>query len=129
MRPVFLQDASHFQEFGWVRIDSTDRIAMFSEQLIDRQDELMKNRIYARLTVTNIKGNRIDLTTTRVRRYTLFLNDVLVDFSRPITVVTNGVVSFQGLIIPHLETLLREARRRQDYTVLFAAKLTVDVPE
>jgi hypothetical protein len=124
-----VRDASHLVDFGWVRIDSTDRIAMFSEALVDRQDDLMKNRIYARLTVTNIEGNRIDVTTTRVRRYTLFLNDVLVDFSRPITVVTNGAVSFQGAVIPQLETLLREARRRQDPSVLFSAKLTLDVPE
>ncbi|MDT7043792.1 alpha/beta hydrolase-fold protein [Candidatus Nitronereus thalassa] len=129
MKVTVVRDASHLSEFGWVRIDGTDRIAMFSEQLIDRQDELMKNRIYARLTVMNIKENRIDLTTARVRRYTLFLNDVLIDFSHPITVVTNGIVSFHGRIIPQLETLLREARRRQDPSVLFSAKLTLDVPQ
>ena len=124
-----VRDASHLTEFGWVRIDSTDRIAMFSEQLVDRHDELMKNRIYARLDVRNIEGNRIDVTTTRVRRYTLFLNDALVDFSHPITVVTNGAISFEGTITPQLETLLREVRRRHDLSMVFPAKLTVAVHE
>jgi len=124
-----VRDASHLTEFGWVRIDSTDRIAMFSEQLVDRHDELMKNRIYARLDVKNIEGNRIDVTTTRVRRYTLFLNDALVDFSRPITVVTNGAISFEGMITPQLETLLREVHRRHDPSMVFPAKLTVAVNE
>lgn len=124
-----VRDASHLTEFGWVRIDSTDRIAMFSEQLVDRQDDLMKNRVYARLDATYIDDNYIDVTTTHVRRYTLFLNDVLVDFSRPLTVVTNGSVSFEGIIFPQLETLLREARRRHDPSLLFPAKLTLDTPE
>lgn len=124
-----VRDASHLTEFGWIRIDTTDQIAMFSDQLIDRHDDLMKNRIYARLDVTNYDGNRIEVRTTRVRRYTLFLNDALIDFSRPLTVVTNGVTSFEGLVIPELETLLHEVRRRQDPSLLFPAKLSVDVPE
>ncbi len=124
-----VRDASHLMDFGWVRIDSTDRIAMFSEQLIDRQDDLMKDRVYARLDVQSLERNRIDVTASRVRRYTLFLNDALVDFSRPLTVVTNGATSFEGMIAPRLETLLREVRRRHDPSMVFPAKLTVDVRE
>ncbi len=124
-----VRDASHLSAFGWVRIDSTDRIAMFTEQLVDYQDDLMKARVYARLDVTHRGDNRIEVTTTHVRRYTLFLNDALVDFSRPITVVTNGVVSFEGKIVPQVELLLREARRRHDISQLFPAKLTLDIPE
>ena len=122
-----VRDASHLTDFGWVRIDSTDRIAMFSDQLIDRQDELMTNRIYARLDVRTVEQNRIDVTTTRVRRYTLFLNEAFVDFSRPITVITNGSISFTGTVVPQRATLLREVRRRQDPSMLFPARLTVDV--
>ncbi len=124
-----VRDASHLTEFGWVRIDSTDRIAKFSEQLVDRQDDLMKARVYAQLDVTQIGDNRIEMTTTHVRRFTLFLNDTLVDFSRPITVVTNGVVSFEEKIVPQVEILLREARRRHDPSLLFPAKLTLDISE
>jgi len=124
-----VRDASHLSAFGWVRIDSTDRIAMFTEQLVDYQDDLMKARVYARLDVTHRDDNRIEVTTTHVRRYTLFLNDALVDFSRPITVVTNGVVSFENKIVPQVEMLLREVRRRHDTSQLFPAKLTLDIPE
>ena len=124
-----VRDASHLSEFGWIRIDSTDRIAMFSEQLIDRQDDLMKNRVYAELEVTQIAKNRIEMTTTHVRRLTLFLNDTLVDFSRPITVVINGAVNFERKIMPQVEILLREARPRHDPSLLFPAKLTLDIPE
>ena len=128
IRQTVVRDASHLSEFGWIRIDATDQIAMFSEQLMDKFDDLIKNRVYARLDVKIHGKNQIDITTDRVRRYTLFLNENLVDFSRPIVVTTNGERSFEGRVTPGAETLLREARRRQDFEMLFPVQLTLDVP-
>jgi len=122
-----VRDASHLTDFGWVRIDATDRIAMFSEQLIDEHGELIKNHVYAKLAVDVRGENHIEVTTDRVRRYTLFLNGALIDYSRPVTVVTNGGTSFHGPVTPQVETLLRNARRRQDVDTLFPAQLTIDV--
>ncbi len=123
-----VRDASHLTEFGWVRIDVTDRIAMFSEQLVDRHDELMRDRIYAKVAVDVRDRNTIEVQTNRVRRYTLLLNDELVDFSMPVTVSTNGRTSFEGYVTPRVETLLRDVRRRQDVDRLFPALVTIDVP-
>lgn len=127
-RVTVVRDASHLTDFGWVRIDATDRIAMFSEQLIDQHGDLIKNHVYAKLAVEVRGENHIEVKTERVRRYTLFLNDALIDFSRPVTVVTNGGTSFQGLVTPRVETLLRNARRRRDVDTLFPAQVTLDVP-
>ena len=126
-RLTVVRDASHLTDFGWVRIDATDRIAMFSEQLIDQHGDLIKNHVYAKLAVDVRAENHIEVNTERVRRYTLFLNDALVDFSRPVTVVTDGRTSFQGPVSPRVETLLREARRRVDVDTLFPAQVTIDV--
>ena len=125
---TLVRDASHLSDFDWVRIDSTDRIAMFSDRLIDRQDDLIRNGVFAKLDVRNNGNNQIEVNSIHVRRYTLFFNDVLIDFSQPLTVVTNGVVSFEGIVTPNLETLLREARRRQDRSLEYTAKLTIDIP-
>ena len=122
-----VRDASHLTDFGWVRIDATDRIAMFSEQLIDQHGDLIKNHVYAKLAVDVRAENHLEVRTERVRRYTLFLNDALIDYSRPVTVVTDGRTSFQGTVTPQIETLLRDARRRQDVDRLFPAQLTIDV--
>ena len=122
-----VRDASHLTDFGWVRIDATDRIAMFSEQLIDQHGDLIRNHVYAKLAVDVRDENHIEVNTERVRRYTLFLNDALVDFSEPLTVVTDGRTSFQGTVAPQVETLLRNARRRRDVDTLFPAQLTIDV--
>ncbi len=122
-----VRDASHLTDFGWVRIDATDRIAMFSEQLIDQHGDLIKNHVYAKLAVDVRSENHIEVTTERVRRYTLFLNDALIDFFEPLTVVTDGRTSFQGTVTPQVETLLRHARRRRDVDTLFPAQVTIDV--
>jgi len=79
------------------------------------------------LSVEVRDGNHIEVSTERVRRYTLFLNDALIDFSEPVTVVTDGSTSFQGPVSPRVETLLRDVRRRQDVDRLFPAQLTIDV--
>jgi hypothetical protein len=62
-----------------------------------------------------------------VRRYTLFLNDRLVDYEKPVTIVTDGQVTYEGPVAPSVETLLREARHRQDRYLLYPVKLSLTV--
>jgi len=124
---TLVRDASHLSPSGWVRIDATDRIASFTENLVDNHDETILKRIYARIDAEVVDANRIEIRTQRVRRYSLYLNDELVDFSKPVTVTTNGKTSYEGAVTPNIETLLREARLRRDYTHLFPATLTIPV--
>ena len=124
-----VRDASHLLPFGWVRIDATDQIASFSEDLIDKRDESIRHRTYARLTAQVIGPNRIEVRTDRVRQYTLYLNEDLVDLSKPVVITTDGQPSFEGLITPSVETLLRQARLRHDPAQLFPAQVTVTVPQ
>ncbi|GJL62681.1 MAG: hypothetical protein NPIRA04_13350 [Nitrospirales bacterium] len=128
-RVSVVRDATHLQSFSWVRIDATDHIAAFSEQLIDQRDKLIAEKVYAKLDAEVIAPNRIAVKTKHVRRYTVFLNDELVDFSQPVTVVTNGKVSFEGHITPDLNTLLRQARFRNHTHRLYSAQQTIEVPD
>lgn len=126
-RLTVVRDASHFQSFSWIRIDSTDPIAAFSQDLVDKRDERIKRREYAKVEASIVETNRIEVTTDRVQRYSLFLNNQLIDFSKPLTVVTNGRLSFSGVVSPLVETLLRQARLRQDPLQLFPVHLTIAV--
>jgi pimeloyl-ACP methyl ester carboxylesterase len=123
-----VRDATHLTPLYWVRIDMTEQIAAFTENLIDSRDEFITGGIYAKLHAEMKAPNTIIVSTNRIRRYTLFLNQDLVDFSKPFVVETNGHISFEGMIEPGLETLLQEARHRSDAHILFPAKLTIDVP-
>ena len=124
-----VREASHFQSFGWLRLEATDPIAAFSDDLVDKRDERIRRREYAKLDAAVVAPNRIEVKAERVRRYSLFLNDQLIDLSKPLTVITNGQESFEGLVTPSLETLLRQARLRQDPRQLFSVQLTVRVQD
>jgi predicted esterase len=124
-----VRDASHLMPFNWVRIDATDRIASFSEDLVDKHDEDIRAKSYARLRAEVTAPNRIDVRTDHVRQYTLFLNGSLVDMTQPVRVMTNGVLSYEGLLSPTIETLLKQSRFRKDSCQLFPIQLTVPVRE
>ena len=122
-----VREASHFQPFNWLRLEATDPIASFSEDLVDKRDERIKRREYAKLDAAIVGPNRIEVKAEHVQRYSLFLNDQLIDLSKPLTVLTNGQVSFNGLVTPSLETLLRQLRLRQDSRRLFPVHQTIIV--
>ncbi|MGC4099158.1 MAG: hypothetical protein QM706_18760 [Nitrospira sp.] len=124
-RLTLVRDASHFQPYNWLRIDSTDSIAAFSEDLVDKRDEHIKRREYAKIDASIVGRNRIEVTAEHVQRYSLFLNDQLIDVSKPITITTNGRPLFEGMVSPSVETLLRQARLRQDPERLFPVHLTI----
>lgn len=124
-RLTLVREASHFRPFCWVRLDATDPIAAFSDDLVTKHDERIKRREYAKLDVAIVAPNRIEVTTERVQRYSLFLNSQLVDVGKPITIVTNGEPSFEGMGTASLETLLRQARIRHDARQLFPIQITV----
>jgi hypothetical protein len=50
-----------------------------------------------------------------------------VNFSEPVMVMTNGTISYDGPVVPHIETLLHEARVRHDRHILFPAVVTIQV--
>ena len=128
-RVSMVRDATHLEPLSWVRIDATDRIAAFSENLIDRRDELIVGKVYAKLDAKIHLPNHIEVTTKHVKQYSLFFNEDLIDFSQPVTIETNGHLSFHGHVTPSVETLLRQSRLRQDPNRLLSVQLTVDVLE
>ncbi len=72
--------------------------------------------------------NRVEAYTRGVRRFTLLLSPEQFDFTQPITVETNGVTVFEGMVEPDIPTLLRWAAIDQDRTMLFGAALEIEVP-
>ncbi len=126
-RLTVVREASHYQPFNWLRLDSTDPIAVFSDDLVDTRDERIQRREYAKLDAAIVAMNCIVVKAEHVQRYSLFLNDKLIDLSKPLMVVTNGQVSFEGLVTLSLETLLRQARMRHDPRQLFPIHLTIMV--
>lgn len=124
---VVVRDATHLAPFAWVRIDATDRIAAFAENLVEGSDDFIQRKVYAKVLAANGGVNRIDVAAAHVQRYTLFLSDEMIDPSKPVSITTNGTPSFDGVLTPSLDTLLRQARLRQDTRRLFPYHVTITV--
>jgi len=73
------------------------------------------------------RGNTVRATTTGVAEYTLLISPDQFDLTSPLTVVTNGHVSFTGKVEKSLPILLKWASRDDDRTMLFGAEIHVRV--
>lgn len=70
-------------------------------------------------------GNTITATTRRVAAFTLLLSPEQFDFSRPVKVVADGKIVFEGAVKPDVATLLKWSARDNDRTMLFGAEITI----
>ena len=72
-------------------------------------------------------GNTIEMKTKNVREFTLLLSPDQFDFSKPLKVFTNGLLSYEGMIQKNISTLLNWNEKDRDRTMLFAAELKIRV--
>jgi hypothetical protein len=75
------------------------------------------------------RGNLVEASTQGVRAFTLLLSPSVFDFRKPIQVVANGRVAFDGMVQPSVATLLKWAARDNDRTMVFGAELAIDLVE
>jgi len=126
---TIVRDRDHLSRAYWIRIDEiSPEVGSFwaSEQDPDETRRLAEG-LYARIEAKIGSGNRIEVTAQHVRRYTVLLNDQLVDLSQPVYIITNGKVSFEGKVIPDAGVLLEETRRRPDPESLVLAAVEIVV--
>lgn len=71
------------------------------------------------------KENTIEVLTRNVTGYKLLLSADQFDFAKPVKVMTNNILSFEGIIYPEVQTLLDWNQHDNDRTMLFAAELEV----
>lgn len=95
----------------WIEVPSTDGVGLTIHAEADRE------------------ANKITVTGTGVPSVTLFLNDELVDLSRPLTIVLNGVE--QTTMIPRsLDDMLSLLKRgTSDPGKFYVAAKTFDLPQ
>lgn len=124
-----VRDRDHTGRAGWVRLDRIDPSvgSVWAAENNDEENRRLARGAFARLSVAR-EGNTLHVTAQGVRRYSLLFYPGAVDFGRPVTIVTNGQTSFEGMITPESRALLEEARRRPDPAQLVLATVEIDVP-
>lgn len=61
-----------------------------------------------RITATIGENNRIDVKSDNVESMRLFVNDQLVDMSKPVSVYVNRVKRFEGIVKPNIDDMLKD---------------------
>ncbi len=123
-----VRDRDHTGRLYWIRIDESRGAASFWASEFDKDESRrLQDGTWARVDA-QIDGNTIAVRTERVARYTLLLGRDQVDFTRPVTVLTNGAVSFEGRVTPDAAVLLRETRKAPDPERLVLTEVTITVP-
>jgi hypothetical protein len=110
--------------FRWIRIDAAGAAAS-SASFEDASTGLLRAdlpRIEAKRD-----GNRIDVRTSGVTRYSVLVAAEMLDLKKDVEVRTNGKLSFLGKVEPDARVILEEARRFLDDSLLFVNRIAVDV--
>lgn len=117
----------------WIIMESLGETTHYSKQLQDENLVLIKGTTqfaFKRdsawgLISARHEGNTIHVQTRGVKSYKLLLSPEQFDFTQPVTVYTNDLLSFQGRVEKDLATLLKWHMTDRDRTMLFAAELTI----
>jgi predicted esterase len=126
---VVVHDRDHSGRVYWTRIEeiSPETGSFWASEFDHGEEERLQQGAYARMAV-KADGNTFSVTAQNVVRYGLLLNRELVDFSKPIKVMTNREISFEGRVKPDARTLLEEIRRRPDMRQPVLATVEIGIP-
>ena len=86
-----------------------------------------RGRPSGRANVTR-SGNRFEVRTRGVARFTLLLSPDVVDFRAPVVITVNGATVHDAPVVKDTGTLLTWAARDNDRTMLYGAALPIEVP-
>ncbi|HEX7901622.1 MAG TPA: hypothetical protein VF950_27940 [Planctomycetota bacterium] len=76
----------------------------------------------------SVKAQTIDFTSAGAKKITFFLDESLVDLSKPVKITAKGKKLFEGKVKPSAEAVLESWRAREDRELLYRASVTVTVP-
>lgn len=72
-----------------------------------------------------IEGNTVTITKNDYRELTLHFNDSMLDLDKPVVVVSDGKIVFEGTLPRTIENIADSWRSRMDINYVFPAKLTL----
>jgi predicted esterase len=116
----------------WLTLDETTDGELEYDDLVTRGNDdfdtwRLEHQRYSRrgsmIDAINRGGNRIDVTTLHVARFTVWLNPKMVDVGKPVTIRVDGKVRFSGKVRPSLVSALESYERRRDWGLIYPIKV------
>ncbi len=74
-----------------------------------------------------LPGNRISLSTKKVDKMTIYIDEKLLNVKRPITIEANGSQVFSGKVQLSGVTLVESWWEREDQDLIYRGKVEVDL--
>ncbi len=74
-----------------------------------------------------VKGQTIELAATGAKKVTLYLDETLLDLSKPVKVTSGGSTLFEGEVKPDLAVVLESWKAREDRDLVYRARVTVEL--
>ena len=97
-----------FNRIDWLQIYQALRPGDDHKMLIRRgSGVIVVNQNGMGLSAT-IKNNRLEAKTDNVEAMRFYLNDQMIDFSKPVTLMINGRSKFEGMVRPNLDEMLKD---------------------
>jgi transposase-like protein len=122
-----------FNRKFWVIIDRIGKEKLSNMDdintiILDNQPVLMfpRGKLFGQIEVTK-SGNTVQVRTQNVKNYTLLISPDHFDLQKPITVYTNNLLSFQGILPNDLRTLLKYNILDNDRAMLYSSELKITV--
>ena len=81
----------------------------------------------ASIDAVNKGNNLIEVSTSNVARFTVWLHPRMIDVAKPVTIFVNGETAFAGMLEPSLVTALDSYRRRRDWGLIYPMKVELAV--
>ena len=107
-RVVWRQGNTTHERFAWLSVPA---------------DQAEKGRT----VIGGVDGQRITVESDDVERVDLLLSDELIDLDRPVTVIANGRVAFEGLVMRTERAARASLRLRADPRMIASGRLRVEM--
>ncbi len=122
-RPETWKVPIHFGRFYWIEINRKINNELYKND--KGEDRSPTSKVVAEIK----EGNKIEVTTENVAKYTIYLHDKLVDMGKPVEVYTNGKLSFSGIVQRSLKTMLEDVAAYNDRGRIYYGAIEITVPE
>jgi hypothetical protein len=110
--------------FRWIRIDAAgDAPANGS---FDDFAGIVSPQ-FGRIRAEKKDGNRVEVTTHRVTKFTVLVSDGMFDLEKEIVIVVNGKEAFKAVVGTDAKVVLSEARRFNDRSLVFNNRISIEV--
>jgi hypothetical protein len=97
-----------FNRIDWLQVYQAINPGEEKKTFFQRKPGYMVLNAHTWNAQATLANNRFEITTDNVELMRLYLNEQMIDFSRPVTVTVNRIVRFEGMVTPSVDAMLKD---------------------